>query len=515
MRRIGELREKRLPGVPTIEEFMARRFRPAVATCATVSQRLHDLSERVAQASALLSTRVDITRERQNQALLASMDRRAKLQLRLQQTVEGLSVAAICYYVAGLVGYGAKGLKAGGLPLDADLLTGLSIPLVAVAVVLAVRRARQRVKADEAGEHAHCPAAPRAAGPAQQFEVDGMSTAYFPFSAIVGQDEMKLAILCAAVDARIGGVLVFGDRGTGKSTAVRALAALLPKMKAVVGCRYGCDPADKASTCEQCAALKAGGKPKTHLIPVPVVDLPLGATEDRVVGALDLEKALTAGVKAFEPGLLARAHRGFLYIDEVNLLEDHLVDLLIDVAASGENVVEREGLSVRHPARFVLVGSGNPEEGELRPQLLDRFGLAVEVRTPQDIASRVEVVRRRDDFERGAEGFIARWQKEDDKVRARIVAARKRLPDVQVPDSALERAAQLCMALGTDGLRGELTVIRAARALAALDGAKAVGDSQIRRIAQPALRHRLRRDPLDDTDASVRVERVCAEVFGA
>jgi magnesium chelatase subunit I len=340
-----------------------------------------------------------------------------------------------------------------------------------------------------------------------------MTTSCFPFSAIVGQDEMKLAILCAAVDARIGGVLVFGDRGTGKSTAVRALAALLPKMKAVVGCRYGCDPADTSSSCDHCPTLKAG-KPKTHMIPVPVVDLPLGATEDRVVGALDLEKALTAGVKAFEPGLLARAHRGFLYIDEVNLLEDHLVDLLIDVAASGENVVEREGLSVRHPARFVLVGSGNPEEGELRPQLLDRFGLAVEVRTPQDIASRVEVVRRRDDFERGAADFIARWQKEDDKVRARIVAARKRLPDIQVPDSALERAAQLCMGLGTDGLRGELTLIRAARALAALDGAPAVGDNQIHRVAKPALRHRLRRDPLDDTDASARVERVCAEVFG-
>ena len=340
-----------------------------------------------------------------------------------------------------------------------------------------------------------------------------MTTSCFPFSAIVGQDEMKLAILCAAVDARIGGVLVFGDRGTGKSTAVRALAALLPKMKAVVGCRYGCDPADTSSSCDQCPTLKAG-KAKTHMIPVPVVDLPLGATEDRVVGALDLEKALTAGVKAFEPGLLARAHRGFLYIDEVNLLEDHLVDLLIDVAASGENVVEREGLSVRHPARFVLVGSGNPEEGELRPQLLDRFGLAVEVRTPQDIASRVEVVRRRDDFERGAADFIARWQKEDDKVRARIVAARKRLPDIQVPDSALERAAQLCMGLGTDGLRGELTLIRAARALAALDGAPAVGDNQIHRVAKPALRHRLRRDPLDDTDASARVERVCAEVFG-
>ena len=188
---------------------------------------------------------------------------------------------------------------------------------------------------------------------------------------------MKLAILCAVVDPRIGGVLVFGDRGTGKSTAVRALAALLPKMRAVAGCRYACDPADKSASCEDCATLKVG-KVKTKLVPVPVVDLPLGATEDHVVGALDLEKALTAGIKAFEPGLLARAHRGFLYIDEVNLLEDHLVDLLIDVAASGENVVEREGLSVRHPARFVLAGSGNPEGGELRPQLLDRFGLAMD-----------------------------------------------------------------------------------------------------------------------------------------
>jgi magnesium chelatase subunit I len=343
-----------------------------------------------------------------------------------------------------------------------------------------------------------------------------MSNLYFPFSAIVGQDEMKLAILCTAVDPRIGGVLVFGDRGTGKSTAVRALAGLLPKMRAVIGCRYGCDPAAGAPACEECAALKASGKAvKSKLIPVPVVDMPLGATEDRVVGALDLEKALTAGVKAFEPGLLARANRGFLYIDEVNLLEDHLVDLLIDVAASGENVVEREGLSVRHPARFVLVGSGNPEEGELRPQLLDRFGLAVEVRTPQDIASRVAVVRRRDDFEQDPAGFVERWHKDDDKVRKRLVAAREHLPQVKAPDAALERAAQLCMALGTDGLRGELTLIRAARALAALDGDKAVSDDHLRRIAKPALRHRLRRDPLDDTDASVRVERVLAEIFGA
>ncbi|WP_119288734.1 magnesium chelatase ATPase subunit I [Azohydromonas sediminis] len=335
----------------------------------------------------------------------------------------------------------------------------------------------------------------------------------FPFSAIVGQDEMKLAILIAAVDPSVGGVLVFGDRGTGKSTAVRALAALLPPMVAVAGCRWHCDPADTTHRCDDCPRLKDKGKPKTERIPVPVVDLPLGATEDRVVGALDLERALAQGVKAFEPGLLARAHRGFLYIDEVNLLEDHLVDLLIDVAASGENVVEREGLSVRHPARFVLVGSGNPEEGELRPQLLDRFGLSVEVRTPTDLATRVQVVRRRDDFERDPAAFAAAWKKEEDKLRRRIVGARERLAQVKVGDAALERAAQLCMALGTDGLRGELTLIRAARALAALDGDTEVGDAHLKRVAPPALRHRLRRDPLDDTGSSTRVERAVAELF--
>jgi magnesium chelatase subunit I len=338
----------------------------------------------------------------------------------------------------------------------------------------------------------------------------------FPFSAIVGQDEMKTAILIAAIDPNMGGVLVLGDRGTGKSTAVRALAALLPKMKAVSGCRYGCDPAD-TQRCEDCARLyPAGGPPpKTHLVPVPVVDLPLGATEDRVVGALDLERALSQGVKAFEPGLLAQAHRGFLYIDEVNLLEDHLVDLLIDVAASGENVVEREGLGVRHPARFVLVGSGNPEEGELRPQLLDRFGLSVEVRTPTDIATRVEVVRRRDRFERDPEAFVAQWQKDEEKLRRRLVKARERVATVEASDAALERAATLCMALGTDGLRGELTLIRAARALAAFEGDDHVGDAHLRRVATPALRHRLRRDPLDEAGSTVRVERVLAEQFGA
>lgn len=335
----------------------------------------------------------------------------------------------------------------------------------------------------------------------------------FPFSAIVGQDEMKLAILVAAIDPSIGGVLVFGDRGTGKSTAVRALAALLPKMRAVVGCRYACDPADAGAGCADCAALRAKAPVKSQLIPVPVVDLPLGATEDRVVGALDLERALSQGVKAFEPGLLARANRGFLYIDEVNLLEDHLVDLLIDVAASGENVVEREGLSVRHPARFVLVGSGNPEEGELRPQLLDRFGLSVEVATPTDLAARVEVVRRRDAFERDPAGFTAQWIREDERTRKRIVAGRNRLDKIDIPDAARERAAQLCMALGTDGLRGDLTLIRAARALAALEGDASVSDAHLRRVAAPALRHRLRRNPLDDSGSTTRVERAVAELM--
>jgi magnesium chelatase subunit I len=327
---------------------------------------------------------------------------------------------------------------------------------------------------------------------------------------------MKLAILMTTIDPSIGGVLVFGDRGTGKSTAVRALAAILPKMKAVVGCRYACDPEDQKSVCDACPRLKGPNvKVKTHLLPVPVVDLPLGVTEDRVVGALDLERALSDGVKAFEPGLLARAHRGFLYIDEVNLLEDHIVDLLIDVAASGENVVEREGLSVQHPARFVLVGSGNPEEGELRPQLIDRFGLSVDVRTPQELERRIDIVKRRDAFERSPEAFLSEWQQEDEKIRKKIIAARKKLPSVVVPDAILGRAASLCMKLGTDGLRGELTLMRAARALAALEGAKQVKESHLKEIAPMTLRHRLRRNPLDDTGSDVRVQLAIEAVFAA
>jgi magnesium chelatase subunit I len=337
-----------------------------------------------------------------------------------------------------------------------------------------------------------------------------MTRPVFPFAAIVGQEDMKLAILVAAIDQGIGGVLVFGDRGTGKSTTIRALAALLPPMKVMQGCRYHCDPASPDSWCAEC---RTAGKGKSVAAPVPVVDLPLGATEDRVVGALDLERALT-GTKVFEPGLLARANRGFLYIDEVNLLEDHLVDLLLDVAASGENVVEREGLSVRHPARFVLIGSGNPEEGELRPQLIDRFGLSVEVRTPQDLPTRIDVIRRRDSFERDPITFTETWKKQQDKTRRRIVDARSHLSSVAVPDGALERAARLCMALGTDGLRGELTLIRAARAVASLEHDTEVADKHLRRVAPMVLGHRLRRNPLDEAVASTRVARAVEELFG-
>lgn len=338
----------------------------------------------------------------------------------------------------------------------------------------------------------------------------GLVSATYPFSAIVGQDGMKHALMLAAVDPTIGGILVFGDRGTGKSTAVRGLARLLPPMAVAGDCRFNCDPATPAKLCPACRARTPSRRQRK--VPVPVVDLPLSATEDRVAGALDLEKALAHGEKAFEPGLLAAAHRGFLYIDEVNLLEDHLVDLLLDVAASGVNVVERDGLSIRHAARFVLVGSGNPEEGELRPQLLDRFGLSVEVKSPSDVAQRIEVVKRRDRFDRDPDGFSAEWEKADARLRARISAARRRLDLVETPDDAMEFASRLCLALGVDGLRGELTLLRAARAAAALDGRERVDAAAIAAIAPPALRHRLRRDPLDEAGSTVRIERAIAEL---
>jgi magnesium chelatase subunit I len=335
----------------------------------------------------------------------------------------------------------------------------------------------------------------------------------FPFTAVVGQEEMKLAMILSTIDPSIGGVLIFGDRGTGKSTMVRSLAALLPKMQAVDGCIYHCDPLS-SHLCTECLALKAAGKKfKSQTIAAPVVDLPLGATEDRIVGSLDIEKALSQGIKSYESGLLAKANRGYLYIDEVNLLEDHLVDLLIDVAASGENVVERDGLSVRHPAKFVLIGSGNPEEGELRPQLLDRFGLSVEVKTPSDVMTRIEIIKRRELFERDPQAFIDDWADEQQLLQEKIIAARKRLLKVAISDEVLIQISQLCAHLGADGLRGELTMMRAIRALCSFENVKVANLHVLKKIAPFALRHRLRRDPLDDTGSTVRIERALAEMF--
>jgi magnesium chelatase subunit I len=344
----------------------------------------------------------------------------------------------------------------------------------------------------------------------------------YPFSAIVGQQELKLALLLCVIDPTIGGVMVMGHRGTAKSTAVRALAELLPPQRAVLGCPYGCDPTRVSPHCPHCSGSdrRNGGASErrspavTHRSsprPVPVVDLPLGATEDRVVGSLDIERALVDGVQSFAPGLLAKANRGFLYIDEVNLLEDHLVDLLLDVAQSGVNVVEREGVSVRHPARFVLVGSGNPEEGDLRPQLLDRFGLHARIATIEDVAERVEIVRRRRAFDADPQAFAQSWAKEQARLQRKVRGAQKRLPAVELADDALFAAARLCVALGIDGHRGELTLSRAAVALAAFEGRDAAAPSDVARVATLSLRHRLRKDPLEQSGDDSRIERAVAE----
>jgi magnesium chelatase subunit I len=346
----------------------------------------------------------------------------------------------------------------------------------------------------------------------------------YPFTAIVGQADLKLALLLCVIDPSIGGVMVMGHRGTAKSTAVRALAAMLPPIKAVSNCPYGCAPERPAGLCDRCTRTskrksaesepEAPPRLRATTTPVPVVDLPLGATEDRVCGTLDIERALTQGVQAFAPGLLARANRGFLYIDEVNLLEDHLVDVLLDVAASGVNVVEREGISIRHPARFVLVGSGNPEEGDLRPQLLDRFGLHARIVTITDVDERVEIVKRRRAFDNDPHAFAADWEKEQARLQRKIKSAQKRLPEVELPDLVLHKIAELCVNLEVDGHRGELTISRAATALTAFEGHKAVGEDEVRRVALLALRHRLRKDPLETQDDEAKIERALSEVLG-
>jgi magnesium chelatase subunit D len=321
-------------------------------------------------------------------------------------------------------------------------------------------------------------------------------SAPYPFSAIVGQEDLKLALLLNAISPEVGGVLVRGEKGTAKSTAVRALARLLPPIRVISGCPYSCDPESQNPEC------LAGPHPEDaswEWRPVRLAELPVGASTDRLTGTLDIERALTQGEKAFEPGILASAHRGILYVDEVNLLSDHLVDLLLDVAAMGVNHVEREGVSVRHPSRFILVGTMNPEEGELRPQLLDRFGVTVEVSGNLDMDERVEIVRRRLRYESDPEDFATEWATADRELSRSIEEARGGLPAVHLPEETLHKIAAVCTHLGVDGLRGDLVTAKAARALAAWEARGVVATEDVRRAALLALPHRRRRSPFEET----------------
>jgi len=325
---------------------------------------------------------------------------------------------------------------------------------------------------------------------------------------------MKLALLLNVIDPRIGGVMIMGDRGTGKSTTIRALADLLPAIEVVEGDPYNSsleDPDLQSNDVRE--RIDSGSDIQKGEKQVPMIDLPLGATEDRLCGTIDIEKALSEGVRAFEPGLLAKANRGLLYVDEVNLLDDHLVDVLLDSAASGWNTVEREGISVRHPARFVLIGSGNPEEGELRPQLLDRFGMSVEVRTVREAKLRVQVVDQRTAFDNDPESFSDSVQEKQESLQQKVVDAQKILNEVVIDEDLRLRISAVCGELDVDGLRGDIVTNRAARALAAFEGRKEVTEEDIARVVSTALRHRLRKDPLEQVDSGDRVIKAFCKVF--
>jgi magnesium chelatase subunit I len=339
--------------------------------------------------------------------------------------------------------------------------------------------------------------------------------AVFPFTAIVGQEEMKLALLLNVIDPKIGGVMIMGDRGTGKSTTIRALADVLPEIDVVAGDPFNSHPSDLGLMSDFVKQqLEEGQAIETVKKKVPMIDLPLGATEDRVCGTIDIEKALSEGVKAFEPGLLAQANRGILYVDEVNLLDDHLVDVLLDSAASGWNTVEREGISIRHPARFVLVGSGNPEEGELRPQLLDRFGLHAEIRTVKEPTLRVQIVEQRSEFDQEPEAFLEKYQPQQEELQQKLIRAQELLRSVTIDHDLKVKISQVCAELDVDGLRGDIVTNRTAKALAAYEGRTEVTVDDIRRVVVMALRHRLRKDPLESIDSGYKVEKVFNQVFG-
>lgn len=336
----------------------------------------------------------------------------------------------------------------------------------------------------------------------------------FPFTGIIGQEEMKLALILNVTDPKIGGVMIMGDRGTGKSTTIRALVDILPEIDVVPDDPFNSSPIDPEFMSEEVRemfergeSLPAGKKK------VPMIDLPLGATEDRVCGTIDIEKALTEGVKSFEPGLLAKANRGILYVDEVNLLDDHLVDVLLDSAASGWNTVEREGISIKHPAQFVLVGSGNPEEGELRPQLLDRFGMHAEIRTIADPKLRVKIVQQRIDFDMDPESILKNFEESQEELRNKILSAKELLREVKIAEDLRIKISQVCSELDVDGLRGDIVVNRAAKAAAAFNGRKEVTVDDIAQIISLCLRHRLRKDPLETIDSGDKVKQVFEEVF--
>jgi Mg-chelatase subunit ChlI len=321
----------------------------------------------------------------------------------------------------------------------------------------------------------------------------------YPFSAIVGQELMKKALVINIIDSTIGGVLIRGEKGTAKSTAVRALAALLPSRKAVKDCKFGCSPDDIHKLCFQCKeTYNQKGALDFEYRKIKVVNLPVGATEDRVVGTIDIEKVLKEGEKSFEPGILAEANRGILYIDEVNLLSDHLVDVILDSAAMGENYIEREGISFSHPSRFVLIGTMNPEEGELRPQLLDRFGLCVEISGIKNVDKRIEVIKRRKEFEQSPENFIKKWEKADSHLKEKIISAQNILEKVTISDLMLRIIAQISIDLNVDGHRADIIMEKTAKALAAFYGETKVTESHIREASKMVLPHRMRKNPFEE-----------------
>jgi magnesium chelatase subunit I len=336
----------------------------------------------------------------------------------------------------------------------------------------------------------------------------------FPFTAIIGQEEMKLSLVLNVIDPKIGGVMVMGDRGTGKSTAIRAMAELLPRIKVAFNDPFNSSLTDPELMSDAVkAAIAHGERPSAEYRKVPMIELPLGATEDRVCGTIDIEKALHEGTKSFEPGLLAKANRGILYVDEINLLDDHLVDVLLDSAASGWNTVEREGISLRHPARFVLVGSGNPEEGELRPQLLDRFGLHAEIRTERDPVSRVNVVLERTAFDKDPLKYLSENAEELAALKTKISHARGLLGGVSMPREIMKGIATVCSRLNIDGIRGDIVTNRAAKAYTAYHDRTSVTPTDVKAVITLCLRHRLRKDPLASIASSEQVLQIFKKVF--